>query len=138
MHVVQENRPEQAVFHFQSPRCILTGMKILLSGAEIDLTPSLKKFVDMKLSPIARLLTRFEKEGELEIRVEVGKTTRHHRHGNHFKAEANLQVPKKLIRVVEYAPDARTAVDLLKKTMKIEIEKYKEKTVAQTSGRARR
>jgi len=93
----------------------------------MEWTPSLKAFVEKKLGSLERFVRRFDMEGAVELRVEVAKTTQHHRKGEVFYAEGNLRLPKALLRAEEYAEDLRVAVDRLKHTLELEIKKYKTK-----------
>ena len=95
----------------------------------MEWTPSLKEFVEKKLGSLERFVRRFDEEGSVELRVEVAKTTRHHRKGEVFRAEANLKLPNALLRAEERAEDLRVAVDRLRHTLELEIHKYKTKFV---------
>lgn len=111
-------------------------MKIIIKTTGLDLTPSFQAFIEEKMGGLGKLLGKFEADGEAELRVEVGRTTRHHRHGEVFMAEANLALPKKLLRAVEEGENARKAVDLLRTTLRGEIEKYKAKLQPRRSADA--
>ena len=100
-------------------------MRIDINASKIDLTPSLKKYVNMKMGSLSRFVKRFEKEGELTVFFEVARATKHHKHGDVFYAEANLKLPGKLLRAESYNSDIRVAVDSVKTTLKQEIVKYK-------------
>lgn len=100
-------------------------MKIIIKGTALDLTPSLKTYIDGKLGGISKFVKRFEGESESELRLEIARTTKHHRKGLVFMAETNLRLPKKLLRAVEHHEDARKAIDAVKKTLLIEIAKHK-------------
>lgn len=102
----------------------------------MTLTPSLRTYIEKKLGALAKFLKNLEAEGETEMKVEIGRTTRHHRHGEVFMAEVNLTLPGKMLRAVEYASDARTAVDAVRDKMRLEIERHKAK--ATTRSRRRR
>jgi ribosomal subunit interface protein len=102
-------------------------MKITIKGTALDLTPSIKTYITTKLEGISKFVKRQEEHGPLEAHVEVARTTKHHRQGMVFMAEINLKLPKKLLRATEYHEDARKAIDAVKKTILIEIAKYKTK-----------
>ncbi len=110
-------------------------MQINIKGTVLTLTPSLRAYIEKKLGTLSRFLKNLEVEGETEMKVEVARTTRHHRHGEVFMAEANLSLPGKMLRAVEYASDARMAVDSVKDKLQLEIEKYKAKTIKRSRGR---
>lgn len=60
--------------------------------------------------------------------MELAKTTGHHKKGNIFKAEVNIQVPGKLIRASTEEWDLCAAIDKVKDELQREIKKYKEKS----------
>jgi ribosomal subunit interface protein len=92
-------------------------------------TPSLEAYVEKKLAPLARMVKQFDAEGVAGIRIEISRTTRHHRKGEVFVASADITLPKKILRAEEYAEDVRTAIDRVKNTLRLEIEKHKTKLV---------
>ena len=98
-------------------------MNIKATG--LDLTPSIRLYIEEKFKPISRLVRRFDSEGGVEMWLEIARTTRHHRRGDVFLAEADIRLPKKILRAEERARDIRTAIDLLKHTLRLEIEKYR-------------
>lgn len=103
-------------------------MKINVKTTNLELTPSLNVYIEEKLGVLSKFLKKFEEEGIAEIWLEVARTTRHHHKGEVFMAEGDLRLPGKILRAVEYASDIRTAIDMLRDTLRLEIEKYKTKT----------
>jgi putative sigma-54 modulation protein len=99
-------------------------MKIIIKKA-VDLTPALETFIEEKLMPLAKFVKHFEEMGEIEIALEISRTSRHHRKGEVFFAAADLRLPHKILRAEEYAEDMRKAIDMVKRTLHTEIEKYK-------------
>ncbi|MBI4992065.1 MAG: ribosome-associated translation inhibitor RaiA [Candidatus Harrisonbacteria bacterium] len=102
-------------------------MKIQVKATGFDLTPSLNQLVEQKLSGIAKLLARWERKSEVLLRVELAKNTKHHNKGNIFYAEANLDLPMKVLRIEETNEEMHAAIDKLKDRLKKELSKYKEK-----------
>lgn len=100
-------------------------MKINIKATNLDLTPSLNVYIEEKLGTLAKFIQRFDEEGVAELWLEVARTTKHHHKGNVFMAEADIRLPKKILRGVEYAGDIRASIDLLRNTLRQEIEKYK-------------
>jgi ribosomal subunit interface protein len=100
-------------------------MKIIVKKIT-DSTPAFETYIEEKLLSLAKLIRPFEKEGEIEIVLDVIRTTRHHGKGDGiFMAAADLRLPKKVIRAEEYAASMRMAIDRVRDTLKLEIEKYK-------------
>ncbi len=104
-------------------------MKITVKSTNLDVTPSLQTYIDSKMSTLVRLVTKFDSEGAVVLRLEVGRTTKHHHKGDVFMAEANLSLPGKILRAVEKSDDIRKAIDLVKRTLHLEVERFKEKTI---------
>jgi ribosomal subunit interface protein len=102
-------------------------MQIDIKTTNLDLTPALKIYLEKKLNSLHRLLKKFEEKTEIYIRVELARTTYHHKKGNVFYAETNLSLPKSLLRAESSASNIRTAINLLIDKLKQEIKKYKDK-----------
>ncbi len=101
-------------------------MKINIKASIVDLTPSIKIFIEDKLGGLGKYVKKYDEEGAVGLWVEIERTTRHHRKGEIFHAVANLRLPGKVLRAEEHATDIRTAIDTIKNTLHIEIEKYRE------------
>jgi ribosomal subunit interface protein len=100
-------------------------MKINIKAANLDLTPALNQYLEEKIDSLSKFLKNYEIEGEIQARVEVGRTSRHHHRGNVFRAEVNLILPKKILRSVAEREDIRVAIDEVKDELQQEIKKYK-------------
>ena len=103
-------------------------MKIEISCANVDLTPAFREYILEKMETSHDAAQRFEEGGELSLFFKIARTTKH-LHGDVFDAEAMLQLPGKMIHVKSTGSDARGAVDAIKDELKIELRKYKEKSV---------
>ena len=78
------------------------------------------------MRPVSKLIKSFEKEEQKEVVLDIIRTSRHHGKGNEvFMAVATMRLSKKVIRAEEYADDARTAIDKVRNTLRLEIGKYK-------------
>jgi ribosomal subunit interface protein len=102
-------------------------MKVTIKATGLTLTPALRTYVEKKIGSFARFVRRWDAEGAVEASVEIGRTTEHHQKGDVFRAEANLRLPKRLIRAEAVCPDLRVAIDRVRDTLHLEIKKYKEK-----------
>lgn len=107
-------------------------MQIDYLGSQIDLTPALKEYIEMRVGALGRFLKRYEQNGEVKVFVEVGRSTKHHKQGNVFYAEATLPLPGSTLRAEHYDEDARVAIDRVKDVLHMEIKKYKEKDTKET------
>lgn len=82
-------------------------MKINIKATNIDLTTSLDDYINKKLSA----LLKFIKEDEASIYVEIGKTTNHHKQGDIFRAEFNVEVPSDKFYTFSEKEDLYSAID---------------------------
>ncbi len=104
-------------------------MKLNLKAKGMEWTPALKTFVEEKLGSLEKFVKRFDAEGVIKLEVEIARTTHHHIKGNVFRVDANLRLPKEVLRGEEEAEDLRVAIDRLHHTLELEIKKYKTKFV---------
>ncbi|MFA6407234.1 MAG: ribosome-associated translation inhibitor RaiA [Candidatus Paceibacterota bacterium] len=108
-------------------------MKIDIVGNKIELTPALSAFIEKKIGSCSNLVKRFDTDGALTIFFTIGNTTKHHKHGEVFIAEAAVRLPGKSIRVECTNTDVYAAIDEVKDGLKIEFGKYKEKSSSRSS-----
>ncbi|HUC31249.1 MAG TPA: ribosome-associated translation inhibitor RaiA [Candidatus Paceibacterota bacterium] len=102
-------------------------MKITIKKT-LDVTPPLETYIEEKLMPLAKFLEPYERNGETELRLEVSRTSEHHRKGDEvFMAAADLELPGKVLRSEASAADIRAAIDQVRTMLHMEIEKYKTK-----------
>lgn len=106
-------------------------MKINLMGTKIDLTPSIKQYVDEKIGSIEKLLVQSERDASI-AQVQIGRPSARHRKGNVHYAEVNLQIKSALYRATSEHYDVRSAIDKVRDDIKGQIRKKK------TKDRARR
>ncbi|MCD6114900.1 ribosome-associated translation inhibitor RaiA [bacterium] len=118
-------------------------MRINIKPVNVGLDQALIDWIYEKLGEIEKYLSDFE-SGEIpggketiELNVEIGKTTRHHRKGDVFRAEAQLYLPKELIRVEATDNDLRAAIDQIKEQLYRKIKKYKRKRIIRARKWAR-
>lgn len=95
----------------------------------MDLTPSIKTYIETKLNPLGKFIKRFEARGEITTFIEVGRTTKHHKHGDVFRAAIRIDLPQKRFFAEDLDANLRTAVDKIKNRIKDDLQKYKEKSV---------
>lgn len=100
-------------------------MKINIKKTADLVSPALDVYIEDKLAPLAKFVKQFDETGEAEIWLEISRTTHHHHKGEVFFAAADLRLPHKILRAEEYADDIRKAIDRIKDTLRIEIDKYK-------------
>ena len=101
-------------------------MKINIKAKNFELTPAIKGYVEEKMSYLDRLMSDIHVLGAVSLDFEVGKTTMHHNKGGVFYAEANLQVPKRIIRAQKTDENLHAAIDEVKEVLAREVKEYKE------------
>ncbi len=119
-------------------------MQINIKTKNIELDEALRVWVYKKISELDKLLKPLEKsepfpgaKEEIEIEVEIGKTTKQQLKGDVFFAEAQLYLPKQSLRAESTQEDLRVAITEVKEELQREIRRYKEKKIVKTRKGAR-
>lgn len=125
-------------------------MRITIRSKNLVITPALRIYIEQKiLKPVGKLLgargNSPPAEGGLRgisdlpiLDLEFSRTTRHHRKGRIYYAEANLSVGKRRLRASAEAEDIRSACDLLEEELERGIKRFKGRAVALERRGARR
>jgi ribosomal subunit interface protein len=100
-------------------------MKLIITTKNVSLNEALRTFVENKIGGLKRFLK--DSNNLIEVRVEIGKPSHHHRSGEIFYAEANMKIGKKLLRANSNNYDLRYAIVEVKKQLQTQIKKLKEK-----------
>ncbi len=87
------------------------NMNINIKATGIALTPAISDYVYKKISSVEKYLSK--KGPTASAQVEVGKTTKHHKSGDVFKAEVRLIGGGLDMYAVEEAEDLYAAIDLV-------------------------
>ena len=110
-------------------------MKIIIKTTDLDLTPSLKEYVDRKIGDLEKFFQKSGKENNgfekgkpsREAWVELERTTRHHYKGKVFRAECQIRLPGKSLRSESVKENIYLAVDEVKDELQREIKHHKQK-----------
>jgi len=103
-------------------------MRVVIKGKNTLLTPPIKKYIEQKLiRPTEKLLGGRAQEDVL-LELELARTTRHHRKGQVWFAEANLKLGKHLIRAEHEGEGAHEVIDLVENELTREIKSFKERS----------
>jgi len=107
-------------------------MKIDIKSTGLDITPALSEYITEKISSLDHFISQKNRMSDevrshasVEAFVEISRTSKHHRHGEVFRAEVNLKAPGRLLRAEHEDSDIRTAIDAIKEELKNEIVKEK-------------
>jgi len=101
-------------------------VKLIIYGKNLDLTPSIKAFVERKINSISKFLKPAEND-LAEARVEIGKPSKHHKSGFVYYGEVNLRIGSRLFRAVAEHLDLYVAIDLARDEIERQIKEYKER-----------
>lgn len=102
-------------------------MQIKIKSTNIELTESLKNYLEERINSCERIIKKIE--FPLEAYVEIEKMTKHHRKGDIFRAEIKLPLPGKLIYCDSKKDDIYLAITDLKDKLQRELKEYKEKEI---------
>jgi len=100
-------------------------MKINISTKNISLDEPLRVFIEDKIGGLKKFLK--DPNDLIEVRVEIGKPSRHHRSGFVYYAEANMKIGRKLLRADAKHLDLRIAIVEVKDELQRQIKKFKGK-----------
>jgi ribosomal subunit interface protein len=112
-------------------------MKITIKATNFKLTPSIENYVLEKIGSLEKFVEKLDATGVVECWVEVGKTTKHHQKGPVFRAEANIRLPKEILRAESCEKNLRTAIVKIKDELQRKIDNYKGKRSAEIKRGAR-
>lgn len=104
-------------------------MKIKEKGLKIKMTEDIRSYLYKKLKHLEKFLD--PKDESILCEVDLGKITKHHKHGDIFKTEINLRMSGKSLRAVSKMDDLFASIDVAKDEMVRELELYKDKKVSQ-------
>jgi len=100
-------------------------MRINIKATDISLTPPIDNYINKKLKSIEKLINK--KDTGVLCDIEVGRTTHHHKSGDVFRAEINLQTEGKTFYASSEKDDLYAAIDEMKDQVKNELLSYKTK-----------
>ncbi|MCU0653692.1 MAG: ribosome-associated translation inhibitor RaiA [Candidatus Pacebacteria bacterium] len=110
-------------------------MNIIIKTKNIELTPSLRDFVEEKIGSLEKYFNLLQIDDDpalgatIDAVVEVGKTTMHHRKGNISRAEVLLTFHRNTIRAAKSADDLEAAVIAVHDDLQRQLTDFKEKKI---------
>ncbi|NCA95459.1 MAG: ribosome-associated translation inhibitor RaiA [Methanomicrobia archaeon] len=102
-------------------------MNIKIKSTRLELTDAISSYFQTKMDMVEKYLGDIK---VLNCDVEIEKAVGGQHKGEIFRAEVNLEVPQKLLRVSKTEKDLYKAIDKVKDHLEIVIKKYKEKMAA--------
>jgi len=94
-------------------------MNINLKGSGIELTPAIREYAEKKILSLEKYLN--PKNDGAVFHVDLGRTTKHHKHGEIFKAEINVIGGGLDLFAEAEAQDLYSAIDLVEKELAHEL-----------------
>lgn len=102
-------------------------MTINIKATNTELTPAISSYVEEKINSLDKFISVDDPSSVL-ANVEIGLNTKHHQSGKIYRAEINLHIAGKYIRVVSEQEDLYVAIDDAKDKVIREITNEKEKS----------
>ena len=103
-------------------------LTVKIKTTNLDFTPAIESYVREKIQMLEKFLKQYHREsGELIFEVEIGKTTKHHKQGNVFRAEINFTAGDNNLRSEAVKDDLYAAIDEAKDEIQRELRRHKEK-----------
>jgi len=111
-------------------------IKINLKVTNFNAGPQVRTYLEKKLRKIEKLVTSSENDSELILRVEIGRTTKHHQQGDIYRAEMQIHYSGEEIRATEESEDVFSAIDLTQEELLgiIKRVKGKQETLVRRTG----
>lgn len=99
-------------------------MRTIIQVTNTSHTDAIEAYIIKKMSAVEKLL---KERTEAIVRIEVGKSTKHHKKGDVYFAEANLHIKGKEFRVTKQTDDLYRAIDTMKDEVVDEVSSYLDK-----------
>jgi ribosomal subunit interface protein len=99
-------------------------MSINIKATNIELTDSINEYINKKLTAVEKYV---KNKNEMIVYIEVGKTTNHHKQGDVFKAEFNIEISGIKFYTVSEKEDLFIAIDDSQKEIIRQISEDKNK-----------
>lgn len=113
-------------------------MIINFKATNIELNEALRAYATNKLAMLDKVLLAGENRDTGLAAIELARTTKHHKHGDVFRAEVNLNWSGQHFRAEAESNDLYTAIDEMKDELVREVKAWRKKreTVFRRGARA--
>lgn len=101
-------------------------MKISYKTKDMEMTPAIQEYADKRLRALDRFVSRDDES--VSCVVEMGKTTRHHKSGDVFRAEVKLHIAGRDLYAVSERDDLYVAIDEVKDEIVRQVTSYRDKS----------
>ncbi|MDP6387816.1 MAG: ribosome-associated translation inhibitor RaiA [Candidatus Pacebacteria bacterium] len=96
-----------------------------IKTTNIEFTQEISDYLDKRLQSAQKLID--PNDTSVLFDIEIGKTTKHHQSGNIFRAEINLHIAGKQMRVSSEEATIFNAIDKVEKEIVRELRRFKGK-----------
>ena len=110
-------------------------MHLDIKGINLELTPALKVYIEKQIGGLSRYIGT--DAASTAAVVEVGRTSRHHKHDHMLFARVNIRLGARVLRAEAETQDIRASLDEVHEELEKEILKFKGKKEALTRRGAR-
>lgn len=100
-------------------------MKLPFKTTNFKITESVANFLSQRMANVEALIEKVG--GVLGGWIEIGRTTRHHKKGEVYRAEAQIRLKRQSIRAEGVSNTIFGAIVEMKERLKRELSKYKTK-----------
>ena len=100
-------------------------MKINIKATGISLTSPISEYINKKVD----MLEKFFGEEEVLVNIEVGRTTKHHKSGDIFRAEIHINTGDEEYYAVAEKDDLYAAIDEVKDEIVHELTSKRKKAI---------
>ncbi len=104
----------------------------MLKATNIELTDAIRAHVEDRVESLKKLCGDFDPSDEMK--VDVGKSSKHHSKGPYYRAEMQLAIPGATLRVVEEAEDLYAAIDNARDHLRRQLNEHKGKLIDRHRG----
>jgi len=119
-------------------------MRVILKTKNIKITRKLTEYINKKIEHLERFVVPLhDKKGPQkkktlnEIRLELERTTQHHKKGVIFRVEAQMRLPGKIVDAEAVTDDIFVALDEVKDELQRQVKQYRKKKMSQSKRQAR-
>lgn len=103
-------------------------MKINFQAKNIEITEAIHDYVEKRVTNLGKLLTEIEeRDGEVLVLFSISKTTHHHKGGEVFHADCQVNIKGKKFYASVNRQDMYEAIDEVKEILFNDISKNKDK-----------
>jgi putative sigma-54 modulation protein len=103
--------------------CYNIIMNTNIKATNIELTDSVRDYVDKRVNSLEKFLNN----DNVQVQVEVAKTTNHHKNGEVYKAEMDIRADGKKFFAVSESEDLYSAIDKVRESMMSELTHKKDR-----------